>query len=147
MINLKPEGLSMIDPAKYSKSRYLKASDLKHPRTRVRIHSVAEELVGTPGEQKVVVTYTTPTLKLHAMNKTNLEALVEHFGLDETTWPGKVVILVKTTAMYNGKLVDAIRLEFPPQPVTPAPVAAQPALTAGAEVSLEESNSAGEDLT
>ena len=137
----------MIDLSKYSKSVYLKASDLTQPRTKVRIHHATEASVGTPAEEKVVVTYTTPMLKPHIMNKTNLEALVEKFGPDETTWAGKVIVLVKTTAMYNGKLVDAIRLEFPPQPVTPAPVAAQPALTAGAEVSLEESNSAGEDLT
>jgi hypothetical protein len=137
----------MIDLSKYSKSAYLKASDLTQARTKVRIHHATEESVGTPAEEKVVVTYTTPMLKPHIMNKTNLEALVETFGPDETTWAGKVIVLVKTTAMFNGKRVDAIRLEFPAQPVVAAPIAAQPTPPAGAEFPPEEADAAAEDLT
>lgn len=92
----------MIDPAKFRKSAYLKASDLVAARTRVRIHVVTQEEVGTPSEVKVVLQYTTTTLNPHVINYTNLVTLVEGLGSDETTWPGKVIILVKAKANFQG---------------------------------------------
>jgi hypothetical protein len=108
----------MIDPEKYRKAKYLKATDLTRPRTRVQIHSVAEEEVGTPSEVKQVMQFTTTTLKPMVLNYTNLVTLVDGFGKDESTWPGKVILLVKTKANFQGKIVDAVRIEIPPQPAT-----------------------------
>src|SRR5262249_13788604 len=90
------EFLPMIDPAQYRKAAYLKASDLQATQTRVRIHSVTEEEVGTPAELKVVLQFTSDKLKPLIVNYTNCVTLVEGFGTDEHQWIGKVIILVKT---------------------------------------------------
>jgi hypothetical protein len=109
----------MIDPQRYRKATYLRASDLTATRTKVRIHSVGEEEIGTPPETKVVLHFTTPKLKPMSCNYTNLVTLVEGFGPDEQQWIGKVIILFKTKAFFQGKNVDAIRIEIPPQPAGP----------------------------
>jgi len=124
----------MIDPEKYRKAAYLRAGDLTATRTRVRIHSVGEEELGTPSELKLVLQFTSPLLKPMVCNYTNTVTLVEAFGADEHQWLGKTIILFKTKAMFQGKNVDAIRIECPPQappvaaasPPAPAPAPAPP---------------------
>src|SRR5262245_53199554 len=102
----------MIDPEKYRKAAYLKASDLQAPQTRVRIHSVTEEEVGTPSEMKVVLQFTSDKLKPFILNYTNCVTLVEAFAADEEQWVGKVIVLVKTKTLFQGKTVDAIRIQI-----------------------------------
>ena len=114
----------MIDPDKYRKAAYLKAADLTATRTRVCIHSVGEREIGTPSEVKVVLQFTSTMLKPMVLNFTNLVALVDVFGNDEQTWIGKIIILFKTKAIFQGRSVDAIRVEIPPQPVTTSSPAA-----------------------
>jgi hypothetical protein len=111
----------MIDPEKYRKAAYLKASDLTATRTRVKIFSVGEEEIGTPSELKLVLQFTSATLKPMVCNYTNTVTLVEAFGAEEQQWVGKIIVLFKTKAMFQGKNVDAIRIECPPQPAAPAP--------------------------
>jgi hypothetical protein len=133
----------MIDPRNYRKAQYLKAADLNNPRTKVRINNVADEEVGTPAETKLVMQFTTATLKPWVLNYTNIVALVEHFGPDEATWTGKVIVLLKTTAVFQGRVVDAIRLEFPPEPApdVPSPAASAARVTpAHAPAGVEEAN-------
>src|SRR5262245_14248024 len=122
----------IINPEKYRKTQYLKAADLANLRTKVRIHSVTEEEVGTPAETKLVMQFTTATLKPMVLNFTNVDALVKHFGPDGTKWTNRVVVLLKTTAVFQGRVVDAIRLEFPPEP---AAEVAPPAAPAAATIS------------
>jgi hypothetical protein len=117
----------MIDPNLYRKSAYMKASDLTTPRTKVRIAEVAEEEVGTPAETKVVLQFTTTTLKPKVCNYSNLVTLVEGFGPDETQWRGKVIVLVKTKVLFQGRLVDTVSIEIPPQPASPPPAPPSPA--------------------
>jgi hypothetical protein len=113
----------MIELTKYKNSRYLKASDLTAPRTRVKIHSVAEEPVGTPPENLIVVTFGTAKLKPLVCRYTKLEALVTGLGQDETTWAGKIIDLVKVKVPMQGKLVDSIAIEVPVQPEPPVALA------------------------
>jgi hypothetical protein len=128
----------MIDPEKYRKATYLKAADLTAMRTKVRIHSVTEEEVGTPSEVKVMLQFTNATVKPLVVNYTNVVTLVEGLGKDETTWPGKVIILVKTKANFQGKVVDAIRIEVPLQPApAPLPPPADPAPPSAASPAAE----------
>jgi hypothetical protein len=122
MVPILPKGTApMIDPEKYRKAAYLKAADLPGRRTRVCIHSVGEQQIGTPSELKLVLQFTSDKVKPMVCNYTNTVTLVDAFGPDEQTWIGKIIILLKTKAMFQGKNVDAIRVEFPPQPVTPDP--------------------------
>jgi hypothetical protein len=116
----------MIDPNKYRKASCLKASDLRATRTRVRIDSATEEQIGTPAETKLVLHFTTAKLPPRACNYGNVVTLVEGFGPDEQTWVGKLIVLLKTKAMYQGKLVDSIAIEIPPQPTGTAPVSPPP---------------------
>ena len=117
------KGIVMINPEKYRKAAYLKASDLLATQTRARIHTVIEEEVGTPAELKVVLSFTSDKLKPFIVNYTNCVTLVEGFGADEHQWVGKVIILVKTKTLFQGKSVDAIRIQCPPQA---APAIASP---------------------
>src|SRR5215468_10275557 len=98
--------IELIEPQRYRKAKYLRAADLTHPRTKVRIHSVTEEEVGTPAEMKLVMQFTTATLKPMVLNFTNVDALVKHFGPDGTKWSNRTVVLVKTTAVFQGRVVD-----------------------------------------
>ena len=117
----------MIDITKYRKSNYLKASDLTVLRTRVRIQSAGEEEIGATGEQKIVLQFTTATLKPLICGPEKLEVLVAAFGADETTWSGKVIVLVKTKRRVKNQIVDSIMIEVPPQPATPPAAAEAPA--------------------
>jgi hypothetical protein len=113
----------MIDLKSHKKSRYLKASDLPAPRTRVRIHDVVEEPVGTPPENLIVLIFSTAKLKPLVCRYTKLEALVTGLGPDETTWAGKIIDLVKVKVRMQGQLVDSIAIEVPVQPEPPVAVA------------------------
>lgn len=114
----------MIDMTKYGNSSYLKAADLTAPRTRVKIHGVTEEPIGSPPRNWLVLIFTTKKLNPLILKPTKLRAIVAGFGLDETTWIGKVIDLVKVKTTYNGGLVDSISIEIPPQPEPPPAVAA-----------------------
>ena len=106
----------MIDLNKYRKSAFLKAADLTATQTRVRIQSVGEQEIGTPAERKVVLQFTSPTVKPLVCGVEKLEALIAGLGCDETRWLGAVILLVKTRRPFNGKIVDSIMIEVPPQP-------------------------------
>jgi hypothetical protein len=132
----------MIDPEKYKNTRFLRATDLTAPRTKVRIHSVQEEDVGA--ELKPVMRFTSASLKPMVCGYEKLIALVAGLGPDETAWTNCLIILVKTKRQFQGKMVDSITIEVPPQPrpatppppspsTTPASSAPTPA-TAGPEV-------------
>src|SRR5262245_26394595 len=112
----------MIDISEFKKSRFLSSADLTTPRTRVRIKGVSKEMIGTPPEARIVLTFTTETLKPMVCNLTNLTTLVSGFGPDERTWIGQIIVLQKTTTAFQGKTCDAVRVEVPAQP----PVAAVP---------------------
>jgi hypothetical protein len=136
----------MIDLNKYRKSAFLKAADLTATRTRVRIQSVDEEEIGTPAERKVVLHFTSPTLKPLACGVEKLEALVAGLGYDETRWPGAVIVLVKTRRPFNGKIVDSILIEVPPQSrgsaepesSPPPPPAAAVSATTESEIAIQD---------
>jgi len=121
----------MIDMTKYSKSRYLRATDLTASRTPVRIRSVTEEPVGNPPEEWPVLRFTTAKLNPLVLRKQRLEAVVEGLGLDETQWVGKVIHLLKVRITMNGKPTDSIQIFVPPQPTSPPP---PPVVTAPVEV-------------
>ena len=108
-------------------SKFLKGENIEAGET-VTIKDVRDELVGSPQEAK-------PVVYLHEhdegiiLNKTNAKALVKVFGDDETTWPGKKIVLttVPTRNPSTGEEIDAIRMQAVPaekrkrQPKWPPP--------------------------
>ena len=96
------------------KNRFLKAENIEAGET-VTVKDVRDELVGNPQEAKPVV-YLHEYDKGIILNKTNAKALVKVFGDDETTWPGKKIVLttVPTRNPSTGEEIDAIRMQAVP---------------------------------
>jgi hypothetical protein len=95
-------------------SKFLKGDDIEAGETVV-VKEVRDELVGSTQEAKPVI-YFREYDRGCILNKTNARSLVKVFGDDETSWPGKKVIMTteSTRNPSTGEPVEAIRL-------TPAP--------------------------
>lgn len=95
-------------------SKYLKASDLKGQHITVTIDRV--EFESMDGKQKPIV-YFKGKEKGLVLNKTNSNAIEGMTGTPETDeWAGVRVALFATKVEYQGKRVDAIRIEDAPNP-------------------------------
>jgi len=111
-----------IDKMKVSdafKSNYFKVADLKGRRLLVEIEEVSFEEVGD--DQKLVCYFKGQTKGL-ALNKTNASMIEEIAGTEETdNWPGTKLILKPSKVDFQGKRVDAIRIDYykPPTPGVP----------------------------
>ena len=93
-------------------STYLKAADLGSSRPVVTIDRVELEDIG--GEQKPILYFKGKDKGL-VLNKTNANAITGMTGTDETdNWKGQRVALYVTKVDFQGKRVDAIRIEDPP---------------------------------
>jgi hypothetical protein len=107
-------------------SSYLKAADLQGRRVPVTVDRVAMEDIG--GEHKPVLFFQGKDRGL-VLNKTNAAMIAEIAGSEETDeWKGVRIVLYPTKTDFQGKRVDAIRVDYPenasarPKPA-PAPVA------------------------
>ncbi len=89
-------------------SSYLKAEDLAGRRHRLAMAKVVQEEIG--GEPKVLV-YFQGAKKGLVLNKTNAYVLADAFGTETDGWVGQVAELYPTKVNFQGRLVDAIRLE------------------------------------
>lgn len=126
-------------------SDYLKAADLNGKAVRVTIDSVSMEKIGDDQKPSVHFVGKDKTLIL---NKTNAARIVEATGSDETNdWSGWSITLYPCKVDYQGKRVDAIRVDdrpgssrppngngrtarqAPPPPVDDAPVDDAPDIT------------------
>src|SRR5262249_16876209 len=110
-----------IDKMKVSdafKSNYFKVADLKGRRLLVEIEEVSFEEVG---DDKKLVCYFKGQTKGLALNKTNASMIEEITGTEETdNWPGTKLILKPSKVDFQGKRVDAIRIDYkPPTPGVP----------------------------
>ena len=93
-------------------SSYLKASDLNGKAVRVVIDSVTMEKLGD--DQKAVLHFVGKDKGL-VLNKTNTYRIIEAVGSDETNdWEGWSVTLYACKVDYQGKRVDAIRVDDRP---------------------------------
>lgn len=100
-------------------STYLKAADLNGKQVMVRISHVAMEDIG--GEHKPVV-YFQGSEKGLVLNKTNSTAITEIAGTEETDdWAGVRIMLYSTKVDFQGKRVDALRVDVPPKGKRAAP--------------------------
>lgn len=93
-------------------SDYLKAADLNGKAVRVTIESVSTEEVGN--DQKPVLHFVGKDKGL-VLNKTNANRIVEATGTDETDdWKGWAITLYACKVDFQGKRVDAIRVDDRP---------------------------------
>ena len=106
-------------------SNYLKAADLQGREARAVIDTVELEELGD-GETK-------PVLRLRGkakgivLNRINATTLAEAFGPETDGWAGKDVTLFTAKVLYQGRMVDGLRLRPTPGASKPA-TAARPAV-------------------
>jgi hypothetical protein len=108
-------------------STYLKAADLAGRRVQVVMSHVTTEEVGDG--HKPILHFQGKDKGL-VLNKTNANMIIEITGTDETDhWAGHAVTLYVTKVDYQGKRVDAIRVDYPQrqqQAPPPPPPVSQP---------------------
>lgn len=107
-------------------STFLKADDLQGRRITVQIDTVTMEDIGDG--TKPVLHFIGKDKGL-VLNKTNAAMVTEIAGTDETSdWHGVAIVLYPTRVDFQGKRVDAIRIDKPETPAAaprrPQPVAA-----------------------
>lgn len=75
----------------------------------VTIKEVRDELVGMDQDNKPVM-YLEEHERGIVLNKTNARAVVKVYGDDETTWPGKQLVLRTEPVAFKGETTNAIRM-------------------------------------
>lgn len=108
-------------------STYLKATDLQGHRALVTMSHVKFEDIG---DDHKPVLYFQGKDKGLVLNKTNANAITDVVGSEETDhWHGKAVVLYVTKVDFQGRRVDAIRIDAPQAGVQPAAPPPPPATT------------------
>lgn len=98
-------------------SKYLKAADLHGRRVVVTIDSLEMANIGDDTDKLVV--YFKGKDKGVVLNVTNANMIAEIAGTEETDeWLGKQIVLYSTKVDFQGRRVDAIRVDYPPAPAT-----------------------------
>ena len=100
-------------------SKYIKAADLGGKEFTLAIAKVQIEDVGGQGsEEYKPVLYFDGRTKGVVLNRTNATAIANRYGDDTDDWTGKDVIIYPDTVMFQGKMVDCIRMRVPAQAAT-----------------------------
>jgi len=91
-------------------SKWLKADDLQGRACVVTISRLASEDVGDDTEKPVL--YFAGKAKGLVLNKTNANIIAEVLGTDEMNdWRGRAITLYPTRVEFQGKKVNAIRVQ------------------------------------
>ena len=118
-------------------STFLKAADLQGRKVTITMDRVALEEVG--GEHKPVLYFVGKDRGL-VLNKTNGNIISELYGAETDDWHGKPIVIYPARVEFQGKIVDAIRVELQAgaamasHPHAPPPAAARPATPRGTPV-------------
>jgi len=105
--------------------QYIKAADLQGRKISVMVSHVAMEEIG--GDHKPVCYFMGKDRGL-VLNKTNASIIAEMHGWETDDWQGKPIILYPARVEFQGRIVDAIRVELTiansttQKPAHPAPV-------------------------
>ena len=89
-------------------SKYIKTPDLQGRARRLKIATVQIEKVG--GDDTKPVLYFIGAQKGLVLNKTKFGTLAMAFGDNSDLWIGQSVDLVPDKTLFEGKMVDSIRL-------------------------------------
>jgi hypothetical protein len=93
-------------------SKYIKAADLGGRKVTVTIDSA--EMANIGDEQDKLVIYFEGKSKGMVLNVTNANMIAEIAGSDETDdWKGVKIVLYSTRVDFQGRRVDAIRVDYP----------------------------------
>jgi hypothetical protein len=95
-------------------SKYVKAADVKAKSIVAVISHVAQETVGQGQDQQEKHVLHFEIGKPLVLNRTNWDALEEGFD-DSDNWAGQKIKLYAARTQYQGKMVDAVRV----QPIVP----------------------------
>lgn len=105
-------------------SKYLRAADLGTSTPIVTIERVAIEVIKSQerGDERKIVVYFAGKEKGLVCNKTNANAISDIVGSEDTDhWTKHRIKLIKTKVDYQGRRVDAIRIEEVPRTGAPVP--------------------------
>jgi hypothetical protein len=94
-------------------SSYLKCEDLQGKRIKAIVEKLTIERLG---DDKKPVLHFRGAERMLVLNKTNASVLSDAYGDDSDQWIGKPVIIKPARVNFQGKMVDAIRLEIPEEP-------------------------------
>lgn len=100
-------------------SKYLKAADLQGRHVRLQIAKVQVEDIGDDAAKPIV--YFQGKTKGLVLNRTNAQTIADAYGDDTDRWNGAEVELFSTKVLFQSRMVDAIRINIPPQQRAPAP--------------------------
>lgn len=105
-----------FDPTQYTKSQFLKGSDLEEPLV-VTVAAAYEHTFEIDGSVKPALEFV--DLDQHLiLNKTNIKAMIAMFGTDVDEWIGKRIMLIPVPDAYQGKA--GIRLQKVARAAKPA---------------------------
>jgi hypothetical protein len=92
-------------------SRFVAAADVKKPvvATIARVEEENFARDGAPPKRRAVL-YVANGTKGIVVNKVNAGMLAATFGTDFPAWVGKRITIKPESALYNGKVVPALRL-------------------------------------
>lgn len=90
-------------------SKFLKCADLQGRKAKVVIDHVEMDKIGD--DTKLIVYFRGKDKGL-VLNKTNASVISDMHGDDTDDWSGCDIMLFPTRVDYQGKRVDAIRVEF-----------------------------------
>jgi hypothetical protein len=88
-------------------SAYLKATDLAGKRVKIKMDRVEMEDIG--GDHKPVLHFIGTDKKM-VVNKTNASEIIDAYGDDTDDWHGKTIELYEARVDFQGKKVQAIRV-------------------------------------
>ena len=91
-----------FDPTKYTKSKFVKGSDLPKRLTTVTIAKVYEHTFDQSGETKPALDFSDFDQSM-ALNKTQIATLIDLFGTDVRAWAGQRINLQPVPTQFAGK--------------------------------------------
>lgn len=100
-------------------SKYLKAADLQGKEVKKKIAKVTMENVGGQGaEEDKPILYLVGSGKGIVLNRTNAMTLAAKYGDDTDGWTNQEVVVYPDQTLYQGRMVDCIRVRIPAAPVS-----------------------------
>lgn len=97
-------------------SNYLRAVDLNGHKVNCRVRDVSLESLG---DETKPVLYFSGKDKGLVLNKTNAQIIAATYGPETDNWLDKEVTLYPAKVQFQGRMVDAIRVEVPVPHVAP----------------------------
>lgn len=102
-----------MDMSKFASGQFFKAAELAGQEPiSLTITDVALTDSNGLDAQKPVLAFEESEQRL-VLNKTNLGVLIDAWGDDSDDWLGRVIQLTTAEVMYQGKLVDGLRVKLP----------------------------------